>query len=397
MDYPNSIQRLENYLTEAPKTSITAMAKRMMQGAKRFDLEKAENLGVNFKLQGIKRDIRNPTFIEHESILGAGWADNIKEPLQNGEAWNQGRRATNTDTQYDLDENGRPVNPYMNTGLTGRGVLGSFGPNHAVDNGALVLKADKNGKPTLYALGILRKFDNDAPAFAGGFAKYTKDENGTYTFDREAVIETQIEEFFEETISGSIVLLPEYEARFDTAFEAEITKRMEGRNGQEVSDDHKHEIREQIETGLKLQQVQDKDPNFLNRLRDVIAEGHECFAGPVLNDGRNTNTAWIETRLSWFMMDEDTWVHIKGDDPVFDYKFSAGDDASDVVYHKLDANLIQDAFASHGPMFAFMAASFVLDAQSRSLEIAPEVMAQIEGIADFLDTPKPAIEPKPQV
>ena len=143
--------------------------------------------------------------------------------------------------------------------------------------------------------------------------------------------------------------------------------------------------------------MQNKDPQFLERLRETIAEGHECFAGPVLNDNRNTNTSWIETRLSWFMMNEETWAYIKGDNPAFDYEFSAGDDASDVVYHRLDSNLIENAFASHGPMFAFMAASFVLDAQKKNLEIDPAIMEQIKDIADFLDNPKPTIELEPHM
>ena len=48
-------------------------------------------------------------------------------------------------------------------------------------------------------------------------------------------------------------------------------------------------------------------------------------------------------------------------------------------------------------MFAFMAASFVLDAQRRDLEIDPAIMTQIEDIAAFLDNPKPTTKPEPQI
>lgn len=387
MTYPNSIEVLENDLNSAPLTPVTDLARRIIEGAKRLDLEKTKNLDINFRLSNTIRDPLNSPSITHESILGASWADNEDEPLQDGEQWNIGRRATNTNIQYEFNAAGHPVNPYMNTGLNGRGVLGQFGPNHAVDNGVLVLKNDEKGVPTLYALGILRKFDNDAPAFAGGFAKYGRDKNGAYIFDREAVIETQMEEFFEETISGSITLLLEYQKQLTPAFEAEIAQRLAGRNEQKVSQDQQHEIREQIETGLKLQQVQNKDPEFLNRLREVIAQGHECFSGPVLNDSRNTNTAWIETRLSWFMMDNETWTDIKGTNPVFDYQFSAGDDASDVVHHRLDANLIKTAFASHGPMFAFMAASFLLEKQQKGEDINSKIYEQMKSVAQFINPP----------
>ena len=69
--------------------------------------------------------------------------------------------------------------------MNGRGVLGRFGPNHAVDNGVLTLKEDNNGDIKLHALGILRKFDGDVPALAGGFAEYSKNDDGGYTFNIE--------------------------------------------------------------------------------------------------------------------------------------------------------------------------------------------------------------------
>ena len=34
---------------------------------------------------------------------------------------------------YQLDSNGRPLNPRGRTGLVGRGLLGRWGPNHAAD------------------------------------------------------------------------------------------------------------------------------------------------------------------------------------------------------------------------------------------------------------------------
>lgn len=419
MKYPNSIQQLEIDLSEAPNTAMTTMAKRMIEGAKQFDLKKIKNLGVNFKMKGVERNYEDPVSCTTEEVALAAWADPLDGyPIEKGGKWNKGRRATNTGVEYNafghvgridkrylashFEEHGNeggsfPINPYMNTGIIGRGCLGSYGPNHAVDNGALVLKADENGTPTLYALGILRKYDDCAPAFAGGFAKYERNDDGGYDFNRDSIVQWQLEEFFEETISGSIDLMPKYRDRlpFELAMEVQnmvmsvrnprFTKKL-------LTEDRIKILQAAIEAHLKFQQVQDQDPEFLNRLREVIAAGHECFAGPVLNDNRNTNTSWIETRLSWFMMDEETWAHIKGDDPMFDYQFSAGDDASDVVYHRLDKDLIQNAFASHGPMFAFMAASFVLDAQKGGVELDPAIMVQMEDIVDFLCGPKVEIK-----
>lgn len=387
MQYPNSISQLEADLKSAPDSQITELASRIIDGAKAFDLKKTEHLDVNFKLNGMTRDTTNPNFTEHDVIKGAPWADDPKNPLEQGEEWNKGRRATATGITYTFNTAGHPINPYMNTGLEGRGVLGQFGPNHAVDNGILVIKNDEQGTPTLYALGITRKFDNDAPAFAGGFAKYARDDKGAYIFDDDAIIDTKVEEFFEEMISGSIDLLPEYAALYDDELNAEVQSRLAKQNdgstalAQEITE----ELEMQTATHLKMKQVQDKDPEFFTRLRETISASHNCYAGPVLNDNRSTNNAWIETRLSWFVMDDTTWDYIKGDAPVFGYAFSAGDDASDVIPHRLDADLIENAFASHGSMFAFMAASFVLNAQNTGTQPDANIIGQIEDIADYLN------------
>lgn len=117
------------------------------------------------------------------------------------------------------------------------------------------------------------------------------------------------------------------------------------------------------------------DIGFLERLSTAIDSGRECFAGPILNDSRNTDNAWVESRLSWSLMDDKTWDSIRGDSPVFDYQLSAGDDASGVVYHRIDSDLVENAFASHGSMFTFMA------------EVVPEaVVTQLEGLADYLES-----------
>lgn len=387
MQYPNSISKLEADLKSAPDSQITQLASRIIEGAKAFDHTKAENLDVNFKLKDVARDTNNPAFIEHDVIKGAPWADDPNSPLEEGEKWNHGRRATAGGVTYKFNAAGHPINPYMNTGLEGRGVLGQFGPNHAVDNGIVVIKDNEQGTPTLYALGITRKFDNDAPAFAGGFAKYARDDAGAYIFDNDAIIDTKVEEFFEEMISGSIELLPEYAEKYDDELDAEVQSRLSKQDdgSTALAPEIMEELEMQTATHLKMQQVQDKDPEFFTRLRETISASNDCFAGPVLNDNRSTNNAWIETRLSWFMMDNETWDYIKGDTPVFNYAFSAGDDASDVIALRLDADLIENAFASHGPMFAFMTASFVLNAQNAGTQLDSNIMRQIEDIADYLN------------
>tara|TARA_Y100000296_G_scaffold87245_1_gene131238 strand:- start:260983 stop:262185 length:1203 start_codon:yes stop_codon:yes gene_type:complete len=384
MDYSLLIKTLLSEAKAAPKNVITTLAERLIIGGQSFDLAKTQTLDMNFRITKIQRNYNQPPNYTHESVLGAPYADDEKQPLAKGEKWNHGRRASNTGLKYTFNASGHPVNPFMNTGLDGRGVLGQFGPNHAVDNGILRIKENADGKTTLHAFGILRKFDNDAPALSGGFAKYSCSATGAYIFDRDAMIDTQSEELFEEMISGSIALVSPYKERLKSAIQDEYDTRMKGRNGQPLSHHQKDEIAEQVETALKLDQVNALDPDFMIRLREVVAKGHSCFAGPMLNDNRNTNNAWIETRLSWFMMDDATWAYVKGPSPVFPYAFSAGDDASGVVEHEITPQLIKDAFASHGALFTFLAASYLLKTQQDGQQVGTDIITQLSEVADYL-------------
>jgi len=277
----------------------------------------------------------------------------------------------------------------MDTGMNGRGVLGRFGPNHAVDNGVLTLKEDNNGDIKLHALGILRKFDGDVPALAGGFAEYSKNYDGGYTFNRNHELDTKTKEFFDEMVSGSIEFMPEYNAVLTDEVNAALDTRIAARIGEDLSKRQKEEIAEQVETGLKLQQVETYDPDFLTRLYEITASGRECFAGPVLKSNRNTNNAWIETRLSWFMMDDTIWSYIKGKNPTFDYDFSPGDDGSGVQVFEISPWLLDNASGSHGALFAFMSASYLLKMQEDGTEIPTTVIDQMKDLASFLVSHKP--------
>ena len=71
------------------------------------------------------------------------------------------------------DNGGFPLNPYGRTGLTGRGVLGRWGPNHALD--AVVSRWKrypdgdfelKNNKKILEFIGVKRE-DNDEWSLPG--------------------------------------------------------------------------------------------------------------------------------------------------------------------------------------------------------------------------------------
>jgi 8-oxo-dGTP pyrophosphatase MutT (NUDIX family) len=73
---------------------------------------------------------------------------------------------------------GMPRNPIGRTGLTGRGLLGKYGPNEAAD--ALVTRFNKNG--VLEMISVKRK-DNGQWAIPGGMVM--PDENPRFTAIRE--------------------------------------------------------------------------------------------------------------------------------------------------------------------------------------------------------------------
>ena len=384
--YLQSIATLTQHVLLAgdmrPKSDITKLARRLVKQAAVYDVEKAENtlaIDARYRCDGIERDPQNPSYYDHEAIIGKAWADDSTNPLQENEQWNEGRRKAAA--LYNV-EKGVAENPYIKTGLKGRGILGGFGPNHAVDSGALQIAQDSNGNDVLKVLTIVRA-DNNKPAFAGGFVEWKKDADGTYRYDLEKAVETQAKEFFEEMVSGSVDLMPEYERQIEPRFHQQIES-LELTRKSVVGDDERHEIKNQIIAELKVEQVETHDPGFFARLKDVIWEGTVCFNGPVLNEARSTDNAWIESYLSWYMMDDDAWDYIKGDDK-FGYDIVPGDDATAAGFRELDARLVLNASASHGPMMCYMAASYILAEQRKGREIAPSIMKQLSDIADELE------------
>lgn len=383
--YPKALQVLESSLKKAPETSVTRLARDLIDYAKHYDLKKHTLLGIDKRYleMGVQADLENPPYFDHPNIKGAEWADNADTPLEAGEVWNKGRRSTLTGVVYDLDERNHPVNPYEERGLKGRGLLGAFGPNYTTDNGAVRIVPNKQGKKRLHVTGIIRK-DNGKPAFAGGFAESKKQADGSYMLDRETIIDTLTKEFFEEMISGSIELRRDYADRFEPEFTQMIEEMVEKRGGDPLSPERMREKHSQFLTELKYEQVEAQDPSFLHRLRDVISKGIECYAGPVLTSGRNTDNAWIETSLYWYLLGDEEWGYIKGDTPVFSYELSAGDDAAGVILHDVRPELVATASASHGPMFVFLGASYLLYMQEQGHEIEPDVIEQFEEIRTFL-------------
>ncbi|KRT79680.1 hypothetical protein AMK59_7182, partial [Oryctes borbonicus] len=174
-------------------------------------------------------------------------------------------------------ENNRPLNPRGRTGITGRGVLGRWGPNHAADpivtrwktaNGKKILHS-KTNLPILQFCAIQRR-DNNEWGIPGGMVD-----------PGETVSETLKREFQEETLNG-----------------LEVNKR-------------------QMEKDKKM-------------IAEFFKSGKEIYKGYV-DDPRNTDNAWIETLAYNF--------HDDNGQSVGKFSLHAGDDAKNVKWMDIDQSL----------------------------------------------------------
>jgi hypothetical protein len=382
MTYPNAIQPLMTELAAAPSSAVTDLANRLIVTAQAYDDFRIEEVLRRPEYPGgIRKDFSNAIEFTADHVMGAPWADDPATPLKPGESWNTGRRASLTGQIYPLDSNGRPVNPYLKTGIRGRGVIGLYGPNHAVDVGVLTIKPDEAGAPRLYAYGIMK---GKRPAFCGGFAEYEYKQTEGFSTGRSAWVLAQAKEFFEEMLSGSIELDPDFESRLESEYGQEIDSRLAKRDGKLLPEHQLTEIKAQIRTRLKLAQIMQNDPDFFARLHALFESGIECYAGPVRSSNRNTDTSWMETYLSWVFVDDAIWAHIRGNHPRYNYQLAAGDDADEVVAHKLSPTLLEDATGTHSAMFLFMAASFLLESQKIGRSIPDIILRQMEELIAYV-------------
>jgi ADP-ribose pyrophosphatase len=161
-----------------------------------------------------------PHFYEAPGIQGKPWADpvfddSLFKPKFN-ELDGQVNRVSHIGSYQVVDK--LPLNPFGRTGITGRGILGRYGVNHAADpivstwkrnEANEIVKNDKSGKPVLRVLCIERG-DTKEIALPGGMVD-----------PGEQVSVTLKREFVEEALNGKI-----QEADLDEFFKtgAEIYK-----------------------------------------------------------------------------------------------------------------------------------------------------------------------------
>ncbi|XP_043567778.1 ADP-ribose pyrophosphatase, mitochondrial-like isoform X1 [Chiloscyllium plagiosum] len=188
---------------------------------------------------------------------------------------------------YELDEDKLPQNPMGRTGITSRGLLGKWGPNHAADPivtrwkreaGEKVIH-EQSGKPILQFVTIKRK-DCGEWAIPGGMVD-----------DGELVSVTLKREFGEEALD-SLAASTSEKNRLRRLFQSIFSKE----NSKEV------------------------------------------YAGYV-DDPRNTDNAWVETVAINF--------HDETGDSVGQLDLHSGDDAGSVQWADIDQNLQLYATHSH--------------------------------------------------
>jgi ADP-ribose pyrophosphatase len=233
----------------------------------------------------------SPVYYTSKSVLDKPpWADD--EDILNGKsatvpAWNKLDIGVNRGSymgQYSLDPDTKvPRNPKGRTGISGRGCLGRWGPNHAADPIVTRWKIgvddkpvkDKDGKKVVQFIAIQRR-DNNEYAIPGGMVDA-----------EEVVTQTMRREFGEEAL-----------------------------NSLELPESEKKEI--------------------LYSVDNLFKNGIELYRGYV-DDPRNTDNSWMETVAMNFHDEDGTGVA--------KFKLTAGDDAVHVEWKDVDKNM--SLYASH--------------------------------------------------
>ncbi|BFZ18401.1 hypothetical protein BsWGS_21439 [Bradybaena similaris] len=229
-----------------------------------------------------------PVYYTSKTVLDQpAWAD--KEDILNGRVpeWNKLDGAVNRCSHlgiYSLDPDTKlPRNPIGRTGISGRGVLGRWGPNHAADPIVTRWKIDEQGKVVVDKEGkkvaqfiSIQRHDCKEWAIPGGMVD-------AY----EVITDTMKREFGEEAL-----------------------------NSLQVSESEKQKIAASVD--------------------NLFKNGVEVYRGYV-DDPRNTDNAWMETVAMNF--------HDADGTGVAHFNLTAGDDAMGVQWMDIDRGV--SLYASH--------------------------------------------------
>ncbi|KER30212.1 hypothetical protein T265_03364 [Opisthorchis viverrini] len=185
---------------------------------------------------------------------------------------------------YQLNSEGLPLNPRGRTGITGRGSLGRWGPNHAADPIVTRWKTNLSGE---------RVFDLASKRFVLQFVAIQRGDCGEWAFP------------------GGMV---------DA--------------GEKCTDSLRREFAEEALNS------NESSPEELETLKKLIAEffvdGTEIYKGYV-DDPRNTDNAWMETIAVNF--------HDETGDRIAKFDLKAGDDAKKVRWMDVGSEI--NLYANH--------------------------------------------------
>ncbi|KAF7221230.1 ADP-ribose pyrophosphatase, mitochondrial [Nothobranchius furzeri] len=184
-------------------------------------------------------------------------------------------------------ENGKPLNPFGRTGLTGRGLLGRWGPNHAADPIVTRWKVNKSGARTHHPVSKLPVLQ---------FVSIKRNDCGEWA------------------IPGGMV-----------------------DPGEQVSVTLQREFSEEALNSLSLPPAK-KEETFKRITELFKSAGVQVYKGYV-DDPRNTDNAWMETVAVNF--------HDESGSSVSELPLQAGDDAGQVQWVDMDSSLALYASHSH--------------------------------------------------
>lgn len=249
--------------------------------------------------------------------------------------WNSSYKRTSHAGPITFDENGRPLNPMGKTGVTGRGALGLWGPNHAADS--IVTRSGANGATEVL---LIQRKDTGQWALPGGMVE-----------DEKNVFNVALNELAEEALV------------------------LESSAGAKKL--HRETIDSKVE---KLKQLQ------------CFQDAKNTFKG-VVDDPRNTDNAWVETE-AWNVhlgSEETAALHLQAGDDARDARWVAVTPENIDNLYASHSKIIRTAPVIQQALEAILAAdSVIADGVMPSLDSIDDSDALVDDVrASAIPTPPP--------